>query len=109
MSYIYLFTAIISEVISTSMLKASDGFTKLIPSIISIIGFCIALFLLSLSVKTIPVGIAYGIWSGVGIVLTTIIAWIFYNQKPDLWMIVGSSFIIVGVIIANTLSKVSAH
>jgi multidrug transporter EmrE-like cation transporter len=109
MSYIYLLIAILSEVMATSMLKASNGFTKFIPSSIAVLGFVVALFLLSLSIKTIPIGIAYGIWSGVGIVLTTIIAWIIHNQKPDIWMMVGIAFIVAGVIIANTLSKVSAH
>lgn len=108
-NWIFLCVAIIAEVIATSALKSSEGFTKPIASVIVVLGFIIAFYCLSLTLKTIPVGIAYAIWSGVGIVLVTIIAWIVFDQKLDVWGIIGIALIMSGVLVLNLLSKTSSH
>ena len=95
--------------IATSALKSSEGFTKPIASVIVVLGFIIAFYCLSLTLKTIPVGIAYAIWSGVGIVLVTTIAWIVFDQKLDVWGIIGIALIMSGVLVLNLLSKTSSH
>ena len=108
-NWIFLCVAIIAEVIATSALKSSEGFTKPIASVIVVLGYIIAFYCLSLTLKTIPVGIAYAIWSGVGIVLVTTIAWIVFDQKLDVWGIVGIALIMSGVLVLNLLSKTSSH
>ncbi|RLZ09007.1 QacE family quaternary ammonium compound efflux SMR transporter [Acinetobacter sp. 2JN-4] len=108
-NWMFLFIAIIAEVIATSALKSSEGFTKPIASIIVVLGYIIAFYCLSLTLKTIPVGIAYAIWSGLGIVLISAVAWIVFDQKLDMWGIVGITLIMAGVLILNLLSKTSAH
>ena len=109
MYYIYLAIAIISEVIATNALKASEGFTKIIPSAIVIIGYGSAFYFLSLVLKTMPVGIAYAIWSGIGIVLVTLVAAIYFKQTPDIPAIIGILLIIAGVVILNLFSKTTVH
>ncbi|WP_256414578.1 multidrug efflux SMR transporter [Acinetobacter sp. 5862] len=108
-NWIFLCVAIIAEVIATSALKSSEGFSKPIASVIVVLGFIIAFYCLSLTLKTIPVGIAYAIWSGVGIVLVTTIAWIVFGQKLDVWGIIGIALIMSGVLVLNLLSKTSSH
>lgn len=108
-NWIFLCVAIIAEVIATSALKSSEGFSKPIASVIVVLGYIIAFYCLSLTLKTIPVGIAYAIWSGVGIVLVTIIAWIVFDQKLDVWGIIGIVLIMSGVLVLNLLSKTSSH
>ncbi|MDV3902555.1 QacE family quaternary ammonium compound efflux SMR transporter [Elizabethkingia anophelis] len=107
--YIYLFIAIIFEAIATSTLKSSEQFTKLIPSIITIVGYAGAFYFLSLSLKQIPVGIAYALWSAIGIVLIAVVGALVYKQIPDLPAIIGFIFIITGVVIINLFSKMSSH
>jgi small multidrug resistance pump len=108
-NWIFLCVAIIAEVIATSALKISEGFSKPIASVIVVLGYIIAFYCLSLTLKTIPVGIAYAIWSGVGIVLVTTIAWIVFDQKLDVWGIIGIALIMSGVLVLNLLSKTSSH
>ena len=108
-NWLILFIAIVAEVIATSALKSSEGFTKPIASIVVVLGYMIAFYCLSLTLKTIPVGIAYAIWSGVGIVLVTTIAWIVFGQKLDVWGIIGIALIMSGVLVLNLLSKTSSH
>ncbi len=108
-NWIFLCVAIIAEVIATSALKSSEGFSKPIASVIVVLGYIIAFYCLSLTLKTIPVGIAYAIWSGVGIVLVTTIAWIVFDQKLDVWGIIGIALIMSGVLVLNLLSKTSSH
>ena len=108
-NWIFLCVAIIAEVIATSALKSSEGFSKPIASVIVVLGYIIAFYCLSLTLKTIPVGIAYAIWSGVGIVLVTIIAWIVFDQKLDVWGIIGIALIMSGVLVLNLVSKTSSH
>ncbi|HWR81183.1 MAG TPA: multidrug efflux SMR transporter [Pseudomonas sp.] len=106
--YLYLTIAIILEVIATSSMKALDGFNKPIPLILVVLGYPISLFLLSLVVKTVPVGVAYAIWSGMGIVLVSIAAFFIYQQKLDMPAIVGMSMIVGGVAIMQLFSNTTA-
>ncbi len=109
MVYFYLAIAIIVEVIAASALKASEGFTRPIPTAIVIIGYLTAFYLLTVIVKTLPVGITYAIWAGMGIVLVAIVSAIMYKQMPDLPAIMGMGLIIIGVIIINAFSKTVVH
>jgi small multidrug resistance pump len=108
-NFFFLGIAIIFEIIATSALKKSEDFTRLIPSIITILGYFAAFYFLSFAIRTIPVGIAYAIWSGVGIVLITIIGAVFFKQIPDLPAIIGLTLIMAGVIVINVFSKTTAH
>lgn len=107
MVYLYLFIAIISEVLATSSLKASAGFSKLYPSIAVIVGYMVSFLLLSLVLKTLPVGIAYACWAGLGIVFVAITDYFLYSQKLDIFAITGIALIILGVLIINLFSKTS--
>jgi small multidrug resistance pump len=109
MNWIYLSVAIIAEVIATTALKASDGFSRLGPSALVIAGYGIAFYCLSLTLRAIPVGIVYAVWSGVGIVLITLIAWLLYGQKLDAPALLGIGLIIAGVIVLNVFSKSVSH
>ncbi|MEC4113176.1 DMT family transporter [Myroides pelagicus] len=108
-NFLFLLVAIILEVIATSTLKKSENFTKIIPTLITLVGYAGAFYFLSLTLRTIPIGIAYALWSGIGIVLVTIAAYFIYKQKLDLPAIVGIAFIIIGVIIIQVFSKSNAH
>lgn len=107
--YLWLAIAIVSEVIGTSALKASQEFTRLVPSLISIVAFLCALFCLSLTLRTVPVGVAYAIWSGIGIVLISVIALVLFGQKLDAPALIGMALIIAGVLVINLFSKSTAH
>lgn len=107
--WIYLAIAIVAEVIATSALKASHEFTRLIPTIIVVIGYLTAFYFLTLSLRVIPVGIAYAIWAGLGIVLIASISWILYGQKLDLPALLGMALIISGVLVINLFSKTGGH
>ncbi|MEM9280447.1 MAG: SMR family transporter [Verrucomicrobiota bacterium] len=109
MTWIYLAIAIVAEVIGTSFLKLSEGFTKLWPSVAVVVGYGFAFFFLSLTLKSIPVGIAYAIWSGVGVSLVTLIAWVAFGQKLDVAGILGITLIVSGVVVLNVFSKTTAH
>ncbi len=109
MAYLYLAIAIVAEVAATSALKASEEFTKLGPSLIVIIGYGVAFYLLTLVLRTIPVGISYAIWSGLGIVLVTLVGIVLYKQMPDVPAIIGMGFIVAGVVIINLFSKTIGH
>jgi small multidrug resistance pump len=105
MAYFYLALAIIAEVIATSSLKASAEFTKLVPSMIVVTGYGIAFYLLTLVLRSIPIGITYAIWSGVGIILVAVVGAIFYKQLPDLPAMIGMTLIVSGVVIIHVFSK----
>ena len=109
MGYLYLAIAIITEVAATSALKASQEFTKLIPSLVVVIGYGVAFYLLTLVLRTIPVGIAYALWAGVGIVLVAIIGAILYKQIPDFPAAIGIGLIVAGVVVINLFSKTIGH
>lgn len=108
-SWLFLGVAIFSEVIATSALKASEGFSKTTPSIIVLVGYGLAFYFLSLTLKTIPVGVAYAVWSGVGIVGVSIIGLLLFKQKLDFPALLGMAFILTGVLIMNVFSKSVAH
>ena len=107
--YLYLGIAIVSEVIATSALRAADGFTRLLPSVVVVIGYAVAFLFLSLTLKSIPVGIAYAIWSGLGIVLISVVAYFIYGQTLDLPAMIGIGLIMAGVLVLNLFSKSTAH
>ncbi len=108
-TYIFLLIAIAFEILATTSLKASDQFSKLIPSVIVVLGYGASFYFLSMVLKKMDVGIAYAIWSGLGIVCVTLIAAILFKQKPDLPALIGMAFIIIGVIVINVFSKNAAH
>ena len=105
-NWLFLGVAIAAEVVATSSLKASAGFTKLVPSVVVVFGYAIAFYFLSLTLKAIPVGIAYAIWAGVGIVLIALAGWLVFGQKLDVASILGMALIVAGVVIINVFSKV---
>ncbi len=109
MAYWYLAIAIVAEVVATNALKASDEFTRLVPSLIVIVGYGAAFYFLSLVLQSIPVGIAYAIWAGMGIVLVAIVSAILFKQVPDLPAIIGMALIVSGVIVINVFSKMASH
>lgn len=107
--WFFLSIAIVSEVVATSALKASNGFTQLWPSLLVVAGYAIAFFFLSLTLRTIPVGVAYAIWSGAGIVLIALIAWLVFGQSLDTPAIIGLALIIAGVVVLQVFSKSAVH
>ena len=106
---IIFFFAVLSEVTATTALKFSEGFTKLVPSIIVVVGYGLSFYLLSLSLKVMPIGIAYALWSGIGIVLTVIAGMVLWREPLDWARVVGIALIIFGILFINLFSKVSAH
>lgn len=109
MAYIYLALAIIAEVIATSSLKASGEFTKVYPSLIVIIGYGSAFYLLTLVLRTVPVGITYAILSGLGIILVSIAGIFIYKQVPDMPAVIGMALIVAGVVVINVFSNTISH
>ncbi|MVS99519.1 DMT family transporter [Devosia marina] len=108
-SYAFLAVAIVAEVIATTALKASEGFSNLLPSVLVVVGYGVAFYCLSMTLRTLPVGIAYAIWSGAGIVLVSLLGWLVYGQKLDPWAVLGIGLIMSGVLVLNLLSKSTAH
>lgn len=109
MPYVYLLIAIISEVIATTSLKASESFTKLIPSVAVVLGYAVSFFLLSLVLKSLPLGITYATWAGLGIVLVALGGYLFFGQKLDLYAILGMTLIVAGVFTIHLFSKTAGH
>jgi small multidrug resistance pump len=107
--YLFLAAAIVSEVVATSCLKASEGFSRLGPSVVTVVGYLVAFYCLSQVLTSIPTGVAYAIWSGVGIVLVTLVSWIVYRQRLDAAAIVGLALIVAGVIVVNLFSRTVQH
>ena len=108
MSYLYLALAIVAEVVATTFLKLSDGFSKPLPSAVTVIGYAIAFYFLSLmTLRSLPTGLVYAVWSGVGVVLIATIAWVFQSQKLDTPALCGMALIVSGVVVINLFS--SAH
>ena len=105
----YLLGAIVSEVIATSALKASEGFSRLWPSVLVVCGYAAAFYLLSLTLRTIPIGVAYAIWSGLGIALISVIGWVLYGQSLDGPALTGIALIVAGVLVIQLFSKSSGH
>jgi small multidrug resistance pump len=107
--YLHLAIAVVAEVIATSALKASDGFTRMGPAIVTTIGYGIAFYFLALTLRTMPVGIAYAIWSGIGIVLISLVGLFWYRQALDAPAVLGLGLIIAGVLTVNLFSKTLPH
>jgi small multidrug resistance pump len=107
--YLPLSTAIVAEVVATTAMKSSDGFSRFWPSVIVVVGYAIAFYFLSQTLKTIPTGVAYAIWAGAGIVLIGLFGWIVHKQPLDLPAILGMGLIISGVLVINVFSKSSGH
>lgn len=108
-TYAYLIIAIAFEVVATSALKETQGFTRLLPSIVAVVGYGFAFYFLSLTLRTLPVGVMYAIWSGAGIVLITAIGWVVFRQALDLPALIGIALILAGVLIINLFSKTVIH
>lgn len=108
-AYLFLAIAIVAEVIATSSLKASNSFTKLAPSVATLVGYGVSFYFLSLTLAILPTGIAYAIWSGVGIVLISLIGWLIFGQSLDAPAIAGMGLILAGVVVINVFSKSTAH
>ncbi|ASW73223.1 multidrug transporter [Chryseobacterium piperi] len=108
-SYIYLMLAIVFEIIATTFLKKSEEFSKLIPSLITIVGYAAAFYFMSLTLRQVPIGVTYAIWSGVGIVCITCIGAIAFKQIPDWPAIIGIALIVIGVVVINLFSKMGTH
>jgi small multidrug resistance pump len=107
--WIFLSVAIVSEVIGTSALKATEEFTRLWPSVIVVIGYVTAFYFLTLTLRTIPIGVAYAIWSGVGVALITLVGWVLYKQTLDIPAFIGIALIVAGVVVLNVFSKAVPH
>ncbi|ADI83548.1 DMT family transporter [Geobacter sulfurreducens] len=107
--WLYLLVAIISEVAGTTALKSAEGFTRLWPSCVVVVGYASAFYFLSLTLKSIPVGIAYAIWSGLGTALIAVVAWVFMGQRLDLPAVFGILLIIAGVLVLNLCSTSATH
>lgn len=108
-TYLFLMAAIVAEVVATTALARSESFTRLWPSVIAVVGYAVAFWLLSYPLRVMPTGVVYAIWSGMGIVLISAVAWIWYRQTLDLAAILGLAFILVGVLIVNLFSKSIPH
>ncbi|WP_417310045.1 SMR family transporter [Devosia sp.] len=107
--YLSLAIAIVAEVVATSALRAANGFTVFMPSAISILGYAVAFYFLSMTLKTMPVGLAYAIWSGAGIVLVSLVGLVLYRQTLDLPAVLGMGLIVAGVLVINLFSKSTPH
>ena len=108
-AHLYLAVAIVAETVATTALKSAESFTRLWPSLITVAGYAISFYCLSLTLKTLPVGIVYAVWSGVGIVLISVLGWLGHKQTLDLPALVGIAFILAGVVIINGFSSSVAH
>jgi len=108
-SWLFLFGAILAEVIGTTALKATQGFTRLAPSLVVVVAYALAFYLLSRTMQTIPMSISYAVWSGVGIVLITLIGYLVYRQSLDLPALIGLGLILAGVLVIHLFSRAVAH
>ncbi|MFV2052897.1 DMT family transporter [Aliiroseovarius sp. YM-037] len=107
--YIYLILAVAAETVGTSALQASQQFTKTVPSILVVVSYAVSFYLLALTLKVMPVGIMYAIWSGLGIVFIAIIGWVIFGQRLDLPAILGMTMILAGILIIHLFSTTSTH
>ncbi len=108
-NYVYLTVAIVFEVIATSALKETHGFTRLLPSLVAIAGYGLAFYFLSLPLRTMPVGVVYAIWCGAGIILITAIGWVWFRQALDMPAVIGMGLIMAGVVVINLFSRTLVH
>ena len=106
-NWVYLGLAIVSEVIATASLKSTEGFTRLVPSIVVLVGYSAAFYFLSLTLDTIPIGVAYAVWSGVGVATITLVSFLVYDQKIDAAGLLGIGLIVAGVVVLRLVSEAS--
>lgn len=106
-NWVYLGLAIVSEVIATASLKSTEGFTRLVPSIVVLVGYSAAFYFLSLTLDTIPIGVAYAVWSGVGVATITLVSFVVYDQKIDAAGLLGIGLIVAGVVVLRLFSEAS--
>tara|TARA_A100001388_G_C28623082_1_gene428522 strand:+ start:99 stop:434 length:336 start_codon:yes stop_codon:yes gene_type:complete len=104
-NWVYLGLAIVSEVLATASLKSTEGFTRLVPSIVVLVGYSAAFYFLSLTLDTIPIGVAYAVWSGVGVATITLVSFVLYDQKIDVAGLVGIGLIVAGVVVLRLFSE----
>ena len=109
MTYLFLVVAIAAEVVATTALARSESFTRLWPSVVTVVGYGVAFYFLSFPLRVLPTGVVYAVWSGLGIVFIAAIAWLWYGQKLDLPAIVGLGLIVAGVAVVNRFSKTVGH
>ncbi|RNF51060.1 QacE family quaternary ammonium compound efflux SMR transporter [Marinomonas hwangdonensis] len=109
MTYFILFLAILAEVVATTALKASDSFTKLVPTVILVVGYGVSFYLLTIVMRSMPTGVTYAIWSGLGVVLISLFGYFFAHEKLDLAACIGMSLIVIGVVVINVFSKTVGH
>jgi small multidrug resistance pump len=107
MTYLYLAIAIAAEIVATSFLKLSDSFTRPLPTAVTVVGYAIAFYFLSLTLRVLPTGIAYAIWSGVGVVVISLIGWLVMGQALNLPTVIGLALIVIGVVIVNLYTPVA--
>ncbi|MGO4476392.1 multidrug efflux SMR transporter [Massilia sp. 2TAF26] len=108
-NWVFLAIAILAETVATTALKASAGFTRVLPSALVALGYGIAFYMLALTLRSIPLGVAYAVWSGVGIVLIALAGWLLYGQRLDAGALVGMALIVAGVLVMNLFSKTAGH
>ena len=108
-NYAYLLIAIVTDVIATSALKSTEGFSRLGPSVLVVLGYGVSFYFLSLTLRTIPVGVTYAVWSGVGVTLITIVGWLAFGQKLDTPSLIGIGLIVTGVVVLNAFSGSGTH
>ena len=109
MPWLYLVFAILAETVGTTALKASEGFTRLMPSILTALAYAVSFYLLAQVLRTIPVGIAYAIWSGLGIVFIASIGWIWFGQRLDVPAMIGLGLIVAGIVVMQVFSDTTGH
>jgi small multidrug resistance pump len=109
MAYLYLAIAIVSEVIATTTLRATESFTRLLPSVVVVAGYAVSFYFMARCLKSMSVGYVYAVWCGTGIVLVSVIAAFVYKQIPDAWGVLGMALIVAGVVVLNLLSKTAVH
>lgn len=107
--YLILIAAIVAEVIATTALARSESFSRFWPSVVTVIGYAAAFWLLSFALRVMPTGVVYAIWSGLGIVLITVVAWVWAKQSLDLPAIAGLGLIVAGVVVVNVFSQTVRH
>lgn len=108
-NWVYLGLAIVSEVLATASLKSTEGFTRLVPSVVVLVGYSAAFYFLSLTLDTIPIGVAYAVWSGVGVATITLVSFVLYDQKIDVAGLVGIGLIVAGVVVLRLFSETAVE
>ena len=109
LNYLYLVVAILFEVVATTALKETQGFTRLLPSLVAVAGYALAFYFLSLPLRAMPIGVVYAIWCGAGIIFITAIGWLWFRQALDMPAILGIALIMAGVLVINLFSKTLVH